>query len=221
MSALLFDMDGTVIDSEPLWLESEIEIMTSLGFNWDAQDQLNCLGGPMDRTEKYMQERSGHIKPYGYFRDSLHEIMQEKLVSKLQLIPNALELILESRRFGLKTALVTASGRDLMNIALKKFPEGCFDARVSRDDVTNTKPNPEPYIRAASLLNVDITKCIVFEDSQTGVQSGLEAGAQVIGIPHMIELIPHSNLRVVNSLSDISLEKLLSWYPTLQESNLK
>jgi beta-phosphoglucomutase-like phosphatase (HAD superfamily) len=108
-----------------------------------------------------------------------------------------------------------------MNIALKKFPEGCFDARVSRDDVTNTKPNPEPYIRAASLLNVDITKCIVFEDSQTGVQSGLEAGAQVIGIPHMIELIPHSNLRVVNSLSDISLEKLLSWYPALQENNSK
>lgn len=215
MSALLFDMDGTVIDSEPLWLEAEIEVMAELGFHWDAQDQQNCLGGPMDRTEKYMQERSGNIKPYGYFRDNLNRVMQKKLLHDLKLVPNALELISSAKKIGIKTALVTASGSVLMNIALKKFPDGIFDATVSRDDVINSKPNPEPYLRAADLLEVNISNCVVFEDSETGVTSGLASGAQVIGIPHLINLAPHENLRIVDSLSDVSIDKLRNWYPTL------
>jgi HAD superfamily hydrolase (TIGR01509 family) len=215
MSALLFDMDGTVIDSEPLWLEAEIEVMAELGCHWDAQDQQNCLGGPMDRTEKYMQERSGNIKPYGYFRDNLNLVMQKKLLYDLKLVPNALELISSAKKIGIKTALVTASGSVLMNIALKKFPDGIFDATVSRDDVINSKPNPEPYLRAADLLEMNISNCVVFEDSETGVTSGLASGAQVIGIPHLINLAPHENLRIVDSLSDVSIDKLLNWYPTL------
>jgi HAD superfamily hydrolase (TIGR01509 family) len=215
MSALLFDMDGTVIDSEPLWLEAEIEVMAELGCHWDAQDQQNCLGGPMDRTEKYMQERSGNIKPYGYFRDNLNRVMQKKLLHDLKLVPNALELISSAKKIGIKTALVTASGSVLMNIALKKFPDGIFDATVSRDDVINSKPNPEPYLRAADLLEVNISNCVVFEDSETGVTSGLASGAQVIGIPHLINLAPHENLRIVDSLSDVSIDKLRNWYPTL------
>ncbi len=215
MSALLFDMDGTVIDSEPLWLEAEIEVMAELGCHWDAQDQQNCLGGPMDRTEKYMQERSGNIKPYGYFRDNLNRVMQKKLLHDLKLVPNALELISSAKKIGIKTALVTASGSVLMNIALKKFPDGIFDATVSRDDVINSKPNPEPYLRAADLLEVNISNCVVFEDSETGVTSGLASGAQVIGIPHLINLAPHENLRIVDSLSDVSIDKLLNWYPSL------
>jgi len=215
MSALLFDMDGTVIDSEPLWLEAEIEVMAELGCHWDAQDQQNCLGGPMDRTEKYMQERSGNIKPYGYFRDNLNLVMQKKMLYDLKLVPNALELISSAKKIGIKTALVTASGSVLMNIALKKFPDGIFDATVSRDDVINSKPNPEPYLRAADLLEMNISNCVVFEDSETGVTSGLASGAQVIGIPHLINLAPHENLRIVDSLSDVSIDKLLNWYPTL------
>ena len=215
MSALLFDMDGTVIDSEPLWLEAEIEVMAELGCHWDAQDQQNCLGGPMDRTEKYMQERSGNIKPYGYFRDNLNLVMQKKLLHDLKLVPNALELISSAKKIGIKTALVTASGSVLMNIALKKFPDGIFDATVSRDDVINSKPNPEPYLRAADLLEMNISNCVVFEDSETGVTSGLASGAQVIGIPHLINLAPHENLRIVDSLSDVSIDNLRNWYPTL------
>lgn len=215
MSALLFDMDGTVIDSEPLWLEAEIEVMAELGCQWDAQDQQNCLGGPMDRTEKYMQERSGNIKPYGYFRDNLNLVMQKKLLHDLKLVPNALELITSAKKIGIKTALVTASGSVLMNIALKKFPDGIFDATVSRDDVINSKPNPEPYLRAADLLEMNISNCVIFEDSETGVTSGLASGAQVIGILHLINLAPHENLRIVDSLSDVSIDKLLNWYPSL------
>jgi beta-phosphoglucomutase-like phosphatase (HAD superfamily) len=102
-----------------------------------------------------------------------------------------------------------------MQAALTWFPDETFAAVVSRDDVEITKPDPSPYLLAAKLIGVDIRSCLVFEDSITGAQSGLRSGAQVIGIPHLIEMPDDPNLRVVKSLSDIDLPKLLDWYPFL------
>jgi HAD superfamily hydrolase (TIGR01509 family) len=215
MSAILFDMDGTLIDSEPLWLEAEIEIMKELGCNWDQQDHINCLGGPIDKTENYMQDRSNNIKPFGYFTKKLDDVMEQKLSTKLDLIPNALEIINECKRFELKIALVTASSGRLMRAVLKRFPVGIFDTVVSYDDVERSKPDPEPYLLAAKTLGVDITNCVVLEDSLTGVQSGLSAGAQVIGIPHLVKMPSNPNLRVVESLSEINMDRLITWYPFL------
>ena len=222
MSAILFDMDGTLIDSEPLWLKAEIEVMAEVGCHWDEQDQINCLGGPAERTERYMQERSQNIKPYGYFINRLHEVMRARITNELDLIPNALSLLKECKDSGIKTALVTASSRDLMTIVLKRFPIGTFDVVVSGDDVEKSKPDPAPYLLAAKQLSVDISKCLVLEDSLTGVQSGLSSGAKVIGIPHLVQMSEHPNLRVISSLDEITLSDILGWYPYLEnkvESN--
>ena len=215
MSAILFDMDGTLIDSEPLWLKAEIEVMAEVGCHWDEQDQINCLGGPAERTERYMQERSQNIKPYGYFINRLHEVMRARITNELDLIPNALSLLKECKDAGIKTALVTASSRDLMTIVLKRFPLGTFDVVVSGDDVEKSKPDPAPYLLAAKQLSVDISKCLVLEDSLTGVQSGLSSGAKVIGIPHLVQMSEHPNLRVISSLDEITLSDILGWYPYL------
>ena len=215
MSAILFDMDGTLIDSEPLWLKAEIEVMAEVGCHWDEQDQINCLGGPAERTERYMQERSQNIKPYGYFINRLHEVMRARITNELDLIPNALSLLKECKDAEIKTALVTASSRDLMTIVLKRFPPGTFDVVVSGDDVEKSKPDPAPYLLAAKQLSVDILKCLVLEDSLTGVQSGLSSGAKVIGIPHLVQMSEHPNLRVISSLDEITLSDILGWYPYL------
>ena len=215
MSAILFDMDGTLIDSEPLWLKAEIEVMAEVGCHWDEQDQINCLGGPAERTERYMQERSQNIKPYGYFINRLHEVMRARITNELDLIPNALSLLKECKDAGIKTALVTASSRDLMTIVLKRFPPGTFDVVVSGEDVEKSKPDPAPYLLAAKQLSVDILKCLVLEDSLTGVQSGLSSGAKVIGIPHLVQMSEHPNLRVISSLDEITLSDILGWYPYL------
>ena len=215
MSAILFDMDGTLIDSEPLWLKAEIEVMAEVGCHWDEQDQINCLGGPAERTERYMQERSKNIKPYGYFINRLHEVMKARITNELDLIPNALSLLKECKDSGIKTALVTASSRDLMTIVLKRFPPGTFDVVVSGDDVEKSKPDPAPYLLAAKQLSVDILKCVVLEDSLTGVESGLASGAQVIGIPHLVQMKENPSLRIISSLGDIRLSDILAWYPFL------
>jgi HAD superfamily hydrolase (TIGR01509 family) len=218
MSAILFDMDGTIIDSEPLWLQAEIQVMAELGCHWDEQDQINCLGGPMERTEKYMQDRSGNVKPYGYFGQRLNEVMKLKFVKDLELIPNALELITKSKEAGLKTALVTASGRELMNSALTRFPENSFDIAISRDDVANSKPHPEPYLMAAERLKVKIDECLVLEDSMTGVRAGLDSGAQVVAISHILSIATEKNLRVISNLTEITFKQLVEWYPFLDRA---
>ena len=220
MSAILFDMDGTLVDSEPLWLQAEVEIMAQVGCVWTAQDQIDCLGGPRAKTEKMMQDKCGNSKPDGYFGEQLDKLMVKKLESDLELIPNALELLNECRNSGLKIGLVTASGSQLMNSVLKRLPRELFDVVVSGDDVKNSKPAPDPYLLAAEKIGVEIKHCLVIEDSITGVTSGLSSGAQVIGIPHLVNLPIHENLRVVRSLSDLSLSKILDWYPFLKNATV-
>jgi beta-phosphoglucomutase-like phosphatase (HAD superfamily) len=102
-----------------------------------------------------------------------------------------------------------------MTIVLKRFPPGTFDVVVSGDDVEKSKPDPAPYLLAAKQLSVDILKCLVLEDSITGVQSGLASGAKVIGIPHLVQMSEHPNLRVISSLDEITLSDILGWYPYL------
>lgn len=218
MSAILFDMDGTLVDSEPLWLEAEQQVMAEVGSTWEQSDQINCLGGPMDKTERYMQERSGNIKPFGYFSERLNDVMDEKLKHELRLIPGALELLLDCKSAQIPMALVTASTGRQMRAVLERFPSGLFSSTVSQDDVEHSKPDPAPYKLAASQLGVDIKSCLVLEDSITGVQSGLRSGAQVIGIPHLVQMQSHENLRVIHALSDLNLRLLLDWYPHLDRS---
>ena len=216
MSAILFDMDGTLVDSEPLWLQAEIEIMQEVGCIWTAEDQLACLGGPRAKTEKMMQDKSGNRMPDGYFGEQLDNLMEKKLATDLKIYGGALDLIHECKDFGLKVALVTASGSRLMNVVLQNFPKDLFDVVVSGDDVAKSKPDPEPYLKAAKTLSVDINKSVVIEDSLTGVTAGLASGAQVIGIPHLIELPINGNLRLIDKIGDLKLNKLLEWYPFLR-----
>jgi HAD superfamily hydrolase (TIGR01509 family) len=218
MSAILFDMDGTLVDSEPLWFQAEKQVMAEVGSTWEQSDQINCLGGPMEKTERYMQERSGSIKPFGYFSERLNDVMDEKLKHELKLMPSALELLLDCKSAQIPMALVTASTGRQMRAVLERFPAGIFASTVSKDDVEHSKPDPAPYKLAAKQLGVDIKKCLVLEDSITGVQSGLRAGAQVIGIPHLVQLQSHENLRVVKALSDLSLNLIFDWYPHLDRS---
>jgi beta-phosphoglucomutase-like phosphatase (HAD superfamily) len=102
-----------------------------------------------------------------------------------------------------------------MQIAITKFPDDSFDVCISKDDVSRSKPDPEPYLKAAEILKTEIGKTVVLEDSLTGVKSGLASGAQVVGISHSINFEKSLNLRVVSSLKEIDFSDLLKWYPFL------
>ena len=208
--AVLFDMDGTLIDSEPLWLKSEVELMARYGSEWTRSDQEFCLGGPLSKVGIYMADKSGGAASPEFFIETMISSVESHLENSLEFMPGAIELVDELHQLGFPLALVTASPRNLLRATLAGLPFNYFAASVSSNDVKRTKPDPESYLRAAKMLQVDISQCLILEDSRTGVLSGLASGARVVGIEHMITFEPAERLKTIDSLEAIDAKKLLA-----------
>jgi HAD superfamily hydrolase (TIGR01509 family) len=211
-SAVFFDMDGLLVDSEPLWLESETEMMAEFGYQWLESDQAACLGGPLDRVGNYM---SGLI---GGQRDG-HSLMLEiikrmvlKFKGELPFMPGAVELFSDLRANGIELTLVSASPRSLVDAALSNFAESPFARSISSNDVKITKPDPEGYLLAASSGGHEISNCLVLEDSLTGVTAAKASGAWVLAVPHLVPIEKSGRVDVTNSLANWSFEKLALKY---------
>ncbi len=208
-AAVLFDMDGTLVDTEGLWLEAEIDVMRSLGGHWDSSDQEHCLGGPLERVADYMIERSGASVPSEQVGTMLLDGMEERLRSgDLLWRPGARALLLECREAGIPTALVSASWTRLIVAVSEKIEadigRSAFDAVVAGDDVENSKPHPEPYLSAAAALGRRPAECLALEDSPTGVRSAVAAGCRVVAIPHIAD-IDVAGAFVLDTLADRTL----------------
>jgi HAD superfamily hydrolase (TIGR01509 family) len=211
-AAVLFDMDGTLIDSEGLWLDAEIAVMESLGATWDASDQAHCLGGPLERVADYMIARSGTSLTTEAVGLMLLDGMEQRLrASVLAWRPGARALLVECREAGVPTALVSASWNRLIDAVRDKIQSDIgmrpFDAVVAGDDVTNSKPHPDPYLAAAAALGVRPVDCLALEDSPTGVRSAVAAGCHVVAVPH-IAMIDEAGALVIDTLQDRTLPEL-------------
>jgi HAD superfamily hydrolase (TIGR01509 family) len=207
-SAVFFDMDGLFVDSEPQWLIAETELMAEYDYQWTTIDQNYCLGGPLSRVGKYMFEKSGHVETPEFFTRSITERMALRLSAGAPVLPGALELLKDLQANNIPTALVSASPRVLVDSVLKGVSEHTFRFSLSADDVSNPKPDPEAYLKAADKFQADIRNCLILEDSPTGVEAATSSGAFTIAVPHFIEIEPRERLRVISSLSELSYERL-------------
>jgi HAD superfamily hydrolase (TIGR01509 family) len=207
-SAVFFDMDGLFVDSEPQWLIAETELMAEYDYQWTTIDQNYCLGGPLSRVGKYMFEKSGHVETPEFFTRSITERMALRLSAGAPVLPGALELLKDLQANNIPTALVSASPRVLVDSVLKGVSEHTFRFSLSADDVSNPKPDPEAYLKAADKFQADIRNCLILEDSPTGVEAATSSGAFTIAVPHFIEIEPRERLRVISSLSELSFERL-------------
>lgn len=209
--AVLFDMDGLFIDSEPDWHDAESSIMKSNGYDWAPQDQLQCLGGPLTRVTEYMSKcLEGRKSP-----DQLGKLIVDEMVRRLSgqvaKMPGAVEFSRKVAEANIPQALVSASPRVIVDAVLTGMTEKYFAKSVASGDIERTKPFPDPYLHAAKLLGVDIQKCIIFEDSPTGLTAARASGAFVVGIPHYVVVEEEARLKIIKSFSDIGLEDLESW----------
>jgi HAD superfamily hydrolase (TIGR01509 family) len=211
-SAVFFDMDGLFVDSEPLWLISETELMARFGYAWTEADQNYCLGGPLSRVGQYMFEKTGKKESPNFFTNTIVTIMSEKLSTGAPIMPGAFSLLNDLEKNGVSTALVSASPRVLVDAVLAMFPEHTFKFSLSADDVTNPKPDPEAYLKAAKKLGVEITQCLILEDSPNGVKAATASGAFTIAVPHFVQIVPKDRLRVIQSLEELNFEILQTNY---------
>ena len=219
--AVLWDMDGTLIDSEPLWIEQERQLMESIGAKWTDEDAIYCVGGPMARVDAYMRSKlpSADLDRFAplALTNQLLQRMEDRLSQDIPFTPGAFELVNEMKSANLPLALVSASSRPLMNAALKSIGSQLFDITISDNDVERSKPDPEGYVKAAASLDVDISRSLIIEDSITGMTAAIASGAFVLGLPHVAEL-PHGP-KVIHhpTLENLTMRDLANLFSLVHE----
>ena len=208
LEAVLFDMDGLLVDTEPLWFETEGEVMARLGGPWTREDQEHLLGGSMDNTVSYILTKATiTAKPSEIARWMTDGMLRRAAEGRVTVRPGARELLAEVAAAAIPHALVTGSQRPFTEAVLASTGFH-FPVTITGDDVTRTKPAPEPYLLAAKLLDADPAQCVALEDSPNGVTSATAAGCYVIAVPSLLPIPPAEGRLVVPSLSAVTLETL-------------
>lgn len=201
-----------MVDSEPEWLKSESEITAAYGYQWQPEDQVACLGGPLSRVGQYMHQKCKQAETPDFFTSKLIEVQSERMRLHTPFMPGAYELVKDLQRNRVKTGLVSASPRIIVDAVLDNVGTDLFPFSISSDDVDNTKPHPDAYLKAAKLAKSDIANCLILEDSLTGVNAATSSGAWLVAVPHLVRVDESARVRVIRSLEQLNFTKLQSLY---------
>ncbi|WP_257478618.1 HAD-IA family hydrolase [Acidipropionibacterium jensenii] len=215
-AAVLWDLDGTLVNTEPRWIEAEIQIATSRGLAWTEEDSLGFVGTPMTLAcTAISQGLGGNPDPDQIAALLVSQVRQYHQQREVPWCPGSYELLKQVRAAGIPCALVTSSTRSVIEPLLEHFEEGLFSSIVCFDDLPegHTKPAPDPYLRAASELGVDAADCLVIEDSPSGAQAGNAAGARVLTLDGLATPPPAANRVHRHDLKGLQLADLVKlWH---------
>ncbi|WP_238173680.1 HAD family hydrolase [Kribbella speibonae] len=211
LQAVLWDMDGTLVDSEKVWAEVQLELLAELGATWTIEDCLTLIGSDLrDAVQVWMARIPEGVITAEELADRMFSEVVEALRKEVTFQPGALELLQALRKEDIPCALVSASYRTMIDAVLGHLPPDPFAVIVAGDEVTLGKPHPEPYLTGAARLGVDPANCIVIEDSATGTQAGTAAGMYVVAVPQWVTIPEAPRRLVVKSLEPLTPESLRS-----------
>jgi HAD superfamily hydrolase (TIGR01509 family) len=211
LQAVMWDMDGTLVDSEKVWAEVQIELLASLGATWTLDDCMLLVGSDLREAVKvWMARIPDGVITAEELADRMFSEVVEALRKEVTFQPGALELLQALRKEDIPCALVSASYRVMIDAVLGHLPPDPFAVIVAGDEVTLGKPNPEPYLTGAARLGVDPANCVVIEDSMTGTQAGTAAGMYVVAVPQWVTIPDAPRRLVVKSLEPLTPESLRS-----------
>ncbi len=199
-AAVLWDLDGTIVDTEPLWMAAETALAAEHGATWTEEDGLGLVGNDLMESARIIEARIGSgLTPeqiVAHLVDEIAVAMRRDLPWR----PGARELVHALADAGVPQALVTMSYREIAQPVVDLLP---FDAVVTGDSVTHGKPHPEPYLAAARALGVDAASCLAIEDSATGAASADAAGCVVLAVPHMVSVPDGPRRRLRTTLAGL------------------
>jgi HAD superfamily hydrolase (TIGR01509 family) len=182
-------MDGTLVDTEPYWIEAEYELVGEHGGTWSLEHALNLVGNDLVVSADYIRKHGGVDLPAEEIVERLLDGVIARIEERVPWRPGAVELLARLRDAGVPCALVTMSYARFVAPVLATLPEDSFAAVVTGDGVTIGKPHPEPYLAAAGLLGVDPADCVAIEDSNTGAKSAVAAGCTVLVVPNHVPVL--------------------------------
>jgi HAD superfamily hydrolase (TIGR01509 family) len=209
LAAVLWDMDGTLIDSEESWMRAEQALAVKYSSNWTHDDGIDLIGLSLLDSTIIMKQRMGiHDLSEDQITDFLTDEVLSSLRSEIPWRSGARELLLELRAKGIKTALVTMSMRRMALEVVNAIGFDAFDLVIGGDDVQNGKPHPEPYLVAASKLGVEIEDCVAFEDSPNGLASAEASGAKAVAVENLLQIQQKAGRIIWNSLEGVTVADL-------------
>lgn len=183
--ALLFDLDGLLVDSESVWARAERAIMVSRSSSWSEEDAIGCRGTGIPETARRMAERSGRVFDPARDPEELVETFLS-LAPSIALQPGARELVVEGRERRMRLAVASSSPRRVVSTVLRAVGiESYFHDVITGDDVERKKPAPDIFLLAAERLGATAEACVVLEDSLPGVLAGKAAGMFVVAVPEI------------------------------------
>ena len=187
-AAILFDHDGTLVDTEPVWAAAKVALVAEFGGTWTEQDTLDCLGLSMQFTLDRLRERGVNL-PDEEINNLLVAKVHETLAQQpVEFLPGIERFLAEVREAQIPAAVVTNATTSVARRTANAAPEGTFSVVIGNDETTHPKPDPQPYLLAAERLGVDPTQCVALEDSPSGVRSATAAGMRVIIVPGELEV---------------------------------
>ena len=204
IAAVLWDMDGTLVDTEPDWIASEFELIEEHGGTWSHEHAMKLVGNDLLDSGRYIHEHAGiDLQPAEIVEELLDRVMA-RVSTTVPWRPGALELLTDLRDRGVRCALVTMSYRRFVAPILDTLPDGTFEVIVTGDGVSQGKPHPEPYLTAAATLGVDPTQAVAIEDSNTGARSAEAAGCTVLVVQNHVPVLSGERRVFADTLEGMS-----------------
>ena len=207
-AAVLWDMDGTIVDTEPYWIECEYELVAEFGGEWDQEKAHSLVGNDLRVSAAIIRDRGGVDLPIDDIVNRLLDGVIERVRRRVPWRPGARETLAALRKAGIPCALVTMSWTRFADAVVAALPPGSFDVVITGDEVTHGKPHPEPYRLAAARLGVRPKDCVAIEDSPTGVRSAVAAGCRTFAVPNVVDIPAGRGYTVVNSLNELDGSQL-------------
>lgn len=200
-AAVLWDLDGTIVDTEPLWMAAEHDLAAAHGKIWTDEDALQLVGNSLIASGEYIRTKLEIDLSAEEIVDYLVGRLAASLRDHIEWRPGARELIAALDAAGVPQALVTMSYTAIAEPVAASLP---FRAVVTGDAVARPKPFPDPYLLAAEKLGVDATKCLAIEDSRTGATSANAAGCDVLVVPHFVTVPEADRRRLIPTLAGVT-----------------
>ncbi|NLA66017.1 MAG: HAD family phosphatase [Leucobacter sp.] len=208
LDAVLWDMDGTLIDSEPLWLRAELAMLERFGIEMTAATHERLIGSGLWEAAEHFRELGVPMPADDIVAEWVVSVTQGLHEAPLDWRPGARELLRSLTAAGVPCALVTMSTRSLAEAVIASLEPGMFQAVIAGDEVTFAKPHPEPYLLGAAALGVEISRCVALEDSPTGLRSAYASGAVAVGIPNLLPLTEEPSHQLLPTLAGVDAAEL-------------